>query len=153
MSCYDGGKEVKKVILFVAVGIFLLMFLLKSNSTKAQEKMTSLRGHVYGVLEITKEEMEKIPEEERHERFAKEKTIDFKNGSREVRVGISGWAVSIGQRKALTNEEGEFIFESLPAKQVIITVSFRGTNIIKQIITLHEGEDNYQDLVVMKKLK
>lgn len=142
----------KRVILFVAVGIFLLCFLLKGNSTKAQEEMTSLCGHVYGVLEIPKEEMEKVPEEEKHKKLAKEKTIDFKNGSREVRVGISGWVVSIGQRKVITNEEGEFLFESLPAKQVIIAVSFGGTNIIKQRITLHEGEENYQDIVVMKKM-
>lgn len=138
---------------FLVLGIFLLGFLTKGDVTQAQGERTSLWGHVYGVITIPKEEMERIPREEKSKKFAKETFIDFKDGSREMRVGVHGWTVSVGNRKVLTDENGEFFFPNLPAKQVTLLVSFKKTKLLKQKITLHVGEENYQDVVLKGTLK
>lgn len=94
-----------KRISLLAVGVFLLCFIAKSNLTQAQGEKTSLRGHIYGVLFIPKEEMEKLPKEFRKQKVGKETIINFKDGSRETRVGIRGWTVSIGRKKAVADEK------------------------------------------------
>lgn len=144
----------KKMIL--VLGLLICVFTVGGNSaTKsvmAQGEPTSLRGHVYGILTISQEVMSELSEDQRHMKFGKEGTVDFKSGAREVKVGIEGVVVSIGRKRITTDEEGGFYFSNLRPGRKYVVLSFSKEKFLQQLIFLEEGEENYQDFIVVKRL-
>lgn len=143
----------KKVLL--AVGLLVCALTLGGNSSTksvmAQGEPTSLRGHVYGILTIPAEEIAKMPDGAKDERFSREMVTDLENGGREVKTGISGWTVKVGKKAVITNENGEFELSNLRMhKKMYLLLSFNGEEVLKQHIWLEEGEDNIQDVVIMQ---
>lgn len=122
--------------LMLALGLLFCALALGGNSSTepvmAQGKPTSLRGHVYGILTIPAEEMAKMPEELKNKRVGKERIVNFKDGSREVRVGIVEVSVSIGRKKVLTDEDGNFYLSGLSQGRKYVTLSFGKEKFLQQ---------------------
>lgn len=144
----------KKVLLVIGLLVCALTFGGNSSTTllMAQGKPTSLRGHVYGILTIPAEEMAKMPEDLKNKKVGKERIVNFKDGSREVKVGIVEVSVSVGRKKVLTDEEGSFYLSDLPQGRKYVTISFGKEKFLQQLVFLEEGEENYQDFIVVKSL-
>lgn len=144
----------KRMLLMLGLLFYILMFGEDSltMSVMAQGESTSLRGHVYGILTVSQEIMSELSEDQRHMKFGKEGIVDFKSGSREVRVGIKGVIISVGTKRVATDEDGEFYLSGLrPGKKYVI-LSFGKEKFLQQLVFLKEVEENYQDFFVVKKL-
>lgn len=142
--------------MMLVLGLLVCVLTLGGNSSTksvlAQGEQTSLQGHVFGAITISQEVMSELSDDQKYMRFGKEGTVDFENGDREVKVGIEGVVVSIGRKKATTDEEGRFYLTGLRPGRKYVMVMFGKEKFLQQLVFLEEGEENYQDFVVVKRL-